>query len=396
MAASPAPEAAMRVADRYDLAKEIGGRYREAGKKERGQLLDAFCLATGYHRKHASAVLRGRQRRRSPGERRPRRRRYGKAFTNAITVLWEASGYVCAERLRPWLPELARLLEQHRQLDLDASTRQLLITASLSTVERTLHQLRRKQVGRRMTQTKPGTLLRREIPVIVGHWKEQDEPGYVEIDLVSHSGEIAAGKFLQTLSVVDICTGWSERISFFGKHQETVVEAMVRVQYLLPFDLKGIHPDNGSEFINHLLVRWCRDQEIVLARGRPYRKNDNPHVEQKNWTLVRRIVGYDRLDTPEQLAWMNSLYTDLLRPFANCFQPTMKLIGREQVNNHTRRLYDVPTTPLQRVIDSGVADPHKLAKLRRLYASVSPLTLKRSLDRALIAMPTPNEEPLSA
>lgn len=386
----------MEVDDRYELAAKLSSEYASASKARRGQLLDAFCLATGYHRKYGAAVLGGRQERRPQTSRRERCRLYGPQFRDAVALLWEASGYVCAERLQPWLVELLGLLEAHGQISVDDSTRALIAKVSRSTVERVLHDLRCAEVGRRMIQTKPGTLLRRGIPVVVGKWKELDEPGWVEIDLVSHSGEYAVGRFLYTLSVVDICTGWTERIPVMGKHQEDIVTAMGRVMYLLPFTLKGIHPDNGSEFINHLLVRWCRDNEVVFARGRPYRKNDNPHVEQKNWTLVRRLIGYERLDTAEEQAWLDNLYTALLRPFANCFQPVMKLSERVQVNNHTRRRYDTPATPLSRLIASKVADPDKLQRLTQLYATTSPLTLKRDLDRALAARPVPQQEEISA
>jgi hypothetical protein len=208
----------MRIADRYELAKELGPRYWAGGRQERGAVLDAFCLATGYGRKHAITVLRGRQRGAKSGPRQPRQRRYGLAFRNALRVLWEASGYICAERLQPFLPELAGLLEQHGQLTLDDQTCQLLGEVSISTVERTLASLRRGLVGRRMSQTKPGGLLRRQIPVLVGRWKERDQPGYLEIDLVSHSGEVAVGTFLYTLSAVDLCTGWSEGNDLLDKH----------------------------------------------------------------------------------------------------------------------------------------------------------------------------------
>lgn len=377
----------MRVSDRYELAQELRVRYEAGDKCGRGRLLDAFCLATGYHRNHAQAVLSGKQQRRRSPARRLRPRRYGIDFRNAIKILWEASGHICAERLHACLKDLMELLEGHGQIEIDQETRSLIFSASESTVERTLFQLRQKEVSRRMTQTKPGTLLRRNIPVIVGRWKELDEPGYVEIDLVSHSGEYAAGSFLNTLSVVDISTGWSERVGIRGKTQEAVEEAMGRVQYLLPFELKGIHPDNGTEFINETLVKWCRDNQVIFARGRPYRKNDNPHVEQKNWTLVRRLIGYERLDTEAQLAWLNTFYNDLLRLHCNCFQPVMKLISKEHVNNHTKRIYDVPETPLYRVLISGEADPWKLPRLLDVYRSRSPLTLKRLIDRTLATMP---------
>ena len=376
----------MRIADRYQLADELRARYEQAGKVERGRLLDAFCLATGYHRKHAISVLRGRRRVAIRSTRR-RSRTYGASFQTALRVLWEASGYVCAERLQPFLPELLPLLEQHRHLALDDATRALVLAASVSTVERNLRILRRGAVARRLSQTKPGTLLRHQIPAIVGRWRREDIPGYLEVDLVSHSGEHAVGIFLWTLSVVDLCTGWSERVPIMGKSQSQVVPALDRIRPQLPFRLRGIHPDTGSEFINVNLWNYCQDHNIEFSRSPPHHKNDNAHVEQKNLTLVRRLIGYQRLDTPAQQAWLHGLYTELLRPFANCFQPVMKLLSKETVGTRTRRHYDTPATPLRRLLLSHAGDATHLEQLADLYAGTSPLTLKRRLDRRLAAMP---------
>jgi len=379
----------MRVADRYELARDLRKRYAAASRADRGAILDAFCVATGYNRRYAGAVLRGTQERVAVRRRVPRRRVYGILFREALTVAWEASGYVCSERLQPFLGELIPLLEQHGDLTVDADIRALLLTASVSTVERTVATVRRSTTTRRMAQTKPGTLLRRQIPALVGHWKTEDIPGYLEIDLVSHSGEFAAGTFLYTLSVVDLCTGWTERIPILGKGQLGVVAALERVRQQLPFRLLGIHPDTGSEFINHQLFAYCTDHQIVFTRSRPFHKNDNCHVEQKNWTLVRRLIGYDRLDTPAQQAWLDAFYTDLLRPFANCFQPVMKLVAKEAVEQRTRRVYDTPATPLRRLLNGHAdhIDFSRLTALTELYGSTSPLTLKRSIDRRLATIP---------
>jgi hypothetical protein len=216
----------------------------KGSRQERGAILDAFCLATGYH-KYAIAMLRGR-RRVAVRRRTARARRYGPEFQRALVVAWEASGYVCSERLQPFLPELVPLLEQHQDLRIDASTRGLLFQASVSTVERALAPKRKHLVGRRMAQTKPGTLLRRQIPALVGSWKAKDVPGYLEIDLVSHSGEYAAGTFLYTLSTVDLATGWTERIAVLGKGQTGVVAGLDRIREQLPFHLRGLHPCAAS------------------------------------------------------------------------------------------------------------------------------------------------------
>ena len=376
----------MRIRERYELAEELRSRYRGSGRVERGQLLDSFCLATGYGRKYAIKVLKGR--RRLPLRKRvPRAKRYGSGFRSALKVCWEASDYLCTQRLQPFLPDLARILGRHGQLTCSPETIELLASASVATVERNLHELRRVLVGRRMSQTKPGGLLRREIPVVVGRWRDLDTPGYLEVDLVSHSGEVAAGEWIWTLCATDLSTGWTERMAVMGKGQTRIVAALERIQRQMPFPLLGLHPDNGSEFINWHLLHWCRQTGILLSRSRPEHKNDNCHVEQKNWTLVRRLIGYQRLDTPDQLQWLDSLYSDLLRPYNNCFQPVMKLTGKESVGNQVRKHYDRPTAPLQRVLNSGLADPDKIQELVALYTTASPLTLKRQIDRRLAAMP---------
>ena len=385
----------MRVEDRYQFAREQQERYWSAGKAERSRILDAFCLATGYGRKYAITMLRGRKRVSVRSARR-RQRRYGLDFQKGLRVAWEASGYICSERLQPFLPELVPLLEKHAQLTLDDPTRELLLQASVSTVERNLKVLRQGLVSRKMSQTKPGTLLCKQIPAIVGRWADRDVPGYLEIDLVSHSGEFAAGTFLFTLSVVDLCTGWTQRIPLMGKGQTGIVAALRRIREQLPFALLGIHPDTGSEFINWNLLAYCRKHKIEFSRSRAFHKNDNAHVEQKNWTLVRRLVGYQRLDTPEQQAWLDSFYTDLLRPFANCFQPVMKLLEKETVNNRTRRKYDTPATPMRRLLLTHAEEVTRIQPLLELYESVSPLTLKRAIDRRLAAMPATLAEAASA
>ncbi|MGH7697862.1 MAG: transposase [Candidatus Dormibacteria bacterium] len=385
----------MRIRERYELAEELGPWYRRAKRSERGAILDGFCLATGYERKYAIRVLRGR-RRLPPRQRARRARKYGLEFRRGLKVCWEAADYLCAERLQPFLPDLLLLLRRHGQLDCSEEVDELISAASISTVERTLHDLRRGLVARRMAQTKPGGLLRRQIPVVVGQWQELDTPGYLEIDLVSHSGELAVGDWIWTLCATDLSSGWTERMPVMGKGQTRIVAALERIRQQLPFPMLGLHPDNGSEFLNWHLVRWCHQSGVALSRSRPRHKNDNCHVEQKNWTLVRRLIGYQRLDTPSQLQWLDALYNELLRPFNNCFQPVMKLVGKQTVGPRVRRLYDRPTTPLRRVLASGLAEPAKVQELVQLYTSTSPLTLKRQIDRRLAAMPAALEVHKSA
>ena len=386
----------MRIKERYELAADLRVRYLAAGRQERSEILNAYCLAAGYERKHGLRVLGGRKRLPLSGLRRRRKARYGLQFQAALKILWETAGYICSDRLQPFLPDLIPLLERHGQLKIDQATKELLLSASLSTVERNLVPMRRGLITRKLSQTKPGALLRRQVPVIVGRWRELDRPGYLEIDLVSHSGEVAAGDWVNTICATDLSTGWTERVAVMGKGQVGVLAAVRQIRQQLPFPLLGLHPDNGAEFLNWHLVTYCQLEEIALSRSRPEHKNDNAHVEQKNWTLVRRLIGYQRLDTVPQLAWLNRLYGDLLRPYNNCFQPVMKLIAKEAVGQRTVKRYDRPTTPLQRLLDSGAADPAKITTLVELYTAVSPLTLKRQIDRRLAAMPATLEVAVSA
>jgi hypothetical protein len=382
----------MQIGERYALAGELRERYAAAGKGERGELLDAFCLATGYHRKYAMTMLRGLRRRLKAVLRKPRRRRYGQEFRLGLGLLWESTGYICAERLKPFLPDLISSLRAHHQIQLDPVTEDLLLSASVSTVRRNLSTMRDTS-GWGRPQLRPATRLRADVPVKLRGQKVLDRPGFMEIDLVSHSGRWATGSWLYTLSATDLCTGWSELIPVMTKGQEPVLEAVRRMQRQVPFQLTALHIDNGYEFLNDDLIRFCAGGGIELSRGRPHHKNDNPHVEQKNGYLVRRLVSNHRLDNIEQWEWLDQLYTSLLRPFNNCFQPVMKRIGQVATGSRIRRLHDVPKTPLQRLLDSGANLPQGVEDLVALYTRLSPLTLKRQIQAHLSRMPAADYSP---
>ncbi|HEX2647669.1 MAG TPA: DDE-type integrase/transposase/recombinase [Candidatus Dormibacteraeota bacterium] len=385
----------MRLTTRYELAAELRGRYYAArGRKERSQILDQFCAVTSYNRKHAITVLRGRQLK--PARRRRRARVYDGKVEEALKVLWETSDYICAERLQPFLPDLLQLLERHGDLHVNDQVREKLGRISPATIKRLIRRFRGELLGRRLSTTKPGTLLRREVPVLISAW-EEDRVGFLEMDLVAHCGDSTAGEYINTLSVIDLASGWSERVAIMGKSQKAVLAALRQIREQLPFELRGLHSDNGSEFLNGPLLDYCRAQRIAFSRSRPYHKNDNAHVEQKNWSLVRKLIGYRRLDTRAQLDWLNALYEELLRPYNNCFQPVMKLIAKErQPDGRIRKRYDVPQTPLQRVLASGVTLADRIRPLVELYTAVSPLNLKRQIDRRLAAMPAHLEVEISA
>lgn len=371
----------MRIEERYKLAADLAERYWAAGRRERGALLDAFCLTTGYSRKYAISVLGGRQRK-PRLLRKPRRKRYGRPFQTELGVIWEAAGYICAERLRPFLPDLLQLLERHGQLSPGPETRDLLLAASTSTIARNLAQLRQQQRWPRVS-LRPPSRLQGEVPVRVRNWRREGRPGYLEMDLVSHSGRWAIGDWIYTLSATDLETGWSELVPVMTKSKREVLAAFARLHRQLPFTLLGLHIDNGGEFLNEALIAYCRRHQIQLSRGRPFHSNDNPHIEQKNGYLVRRLLSNFRLDSAEQLAWLDKLYTQQLLPAGHA-RPRPDP-GRGAVTAAPRH----PRTPLQRLLATGAADPDQIAGLVKLYAEVSPLTLKRTIDRWWLALADP-------
>jgi hypothetical protein len=294
-------------------------------------------------------------------------------------MAWEASGWICAERLKPGLPQLIDALERHGRIELDEDQRVLLGIVSVSTLKRLLHEIEPNVRRKRNSTTRPGSLLRRDIPIEVGI--TADQPGLLEIDLVAHCGDLAAGEFIYTLCATDLATGWTERLALLGKSQIAVLATLQRIRTQLPFPLRALHSDNGSEFLNGHLLGWCREENIAYTRGRPYRKNDNAHVEQKNWTLVRRLIGYRRLDTAHQVDELNKLYTELLRVHNNGFQPVMKLLAKIQHNGHTKRVYDEPATPVERAL--AATPTPALSHFKMRLAATDPLRLVRTIERRI-------------
>jgi hypothetical protein len=250
---------------------------------------------------------------------------------------------------------------------------------SRSTIDRCL-QPARFEHRRGLSTTKPGALLKKAIPVRTYAEWDDARPGFVEMDLVAHCGETTAGQYLNTLTVVDISTGWTECLAVYQKTQPAVFEAILQLRQRLPFPLLGVDSDNGGEFINDILYRYCLTEQITFTRSRPYKKNDQAHVEQKNWSVVRHLIGYDRFETEEELALLRSLYADL-RLYVNFFQPVLKLIGKEQVDGKTVKRYDRAATPFRRVLASKEVSIEVKARLTALYFQLNPVTLRHEVDR---------------
>jgi hypothetical protein len=367
-------------------------RYRNGSKKIKQQILDEFCETTGYCRGYARFVLRnhGRQvwlrgKRVIVGDVHQRRQRqkpryYNEAIVQELVKLWELLNYSCGKRLVAIMPELIAKLEQFGELQLSPSSKEKLLRISATTVDRLLQPERRKQQLRRRAHTKPGTLLKHQIPIrTFAEWNEQ-QPGFAEIDLVAHDGGLALGDYCQTLDLTDVFSGWTETEAVPNKAQVWVFEALQRIRQRLPFPLLGLDSDNGSEFVNQELLRYCQKERITFTRARPYRKNDNCYVEQKNYSVVRQTVGYQRFDTAAELMVLQQLYATL-RLYTNFFQPTMKLKSKERFGSRVKKSHHAPQTPYQRVLACAAVTLADKKKLQRQYRLLNPAALKRELDK---------------
>ncbi len=365
---------------KWEYFKAIYSRYHQAAKSTRQQILNEFCSICGYNRKYAIRLLNGPP----PQKSKPRSRRrptlYGSQLICILEAIWQAAGYPWSVRLKALLPLWLPWARKHFALT-PALERQLL-AISPTTMDRHLktkkHQIKKALYGR----TKPGSLLKHHIPIKTDHW-DVHTPGFTEVDLVSHSGSASEGEFIHSLNQTDIHTTWVETRAVLGKAQHRVKEAMDEMRLALPFKLLGIDSDNGSEFINDQLYRYCQGLSIQFTRGRAYKKDDNAHVEQKNWTHVRKLLGYVRYDSPQALDAINDLYRNELRLFQNLFQPSVKLSKKLRVGSKLKRLYDKPKTPFQRVCESSQADVQKVAQLKKLIQSLDPFELSKTIDRKL-------------
>lgn len=358
-------------------------RYQAASRKERTKLLDEFCKLTEYHRKHAITLL-GRPADEEEGKTRRRRGpSYSPAAIRVLEGIWRAADYPWSVRLKGllplWLPWAGRHLRGCTP-EVEAQ----LLRMSARQMDRRLAEKKRKMKRAIYGRTKPGSLLKQSIPIKTDNW-DVHEPGSCEIDLVSHSGPNASGEFIYSLNLTDIHTGWNETRAIMGKGEAGVVAALDDIRRCLPFRLKAIDSDNGSEFINHHLCRYCDKHGIQFTRGRPYKKNDNAHIEQKNWTHVRRIFGWDRYDTQEELDRMNALYRGRIGTMMNLFQPCVKLTRKVRVGTRVRRYYDEARTPLDRLAEAMPTTPH-LAQLLGRRNGTDPFDLSRQLTRQLEAL----------
>jgi hypothetical protein len=369
----------------HELAAVLRQRYQLVNRAQRKEILDEFVALTSYHRKSAIRLLawpKAQERATGSGRRRGRPRLYDPAVVSSLRVLWESVDGICSRRLQPFLPKLIMALRYHGELVLEPEVEAKLCQMSISTMDRLLRPYRQLRVRRGLSTTKPGTLLKQAIPVrTFAEWNEE-RPGFLEADLVAHCGESAEGFYLCTLDAVDVATGWSECVAVWGKGQERVGGGVDAIKRRLPFPLLGLDTDNGGEFINQGLYDYCRRHQITFTRSRAYKKNDQCYVEQKNWTVVRRLIGYDRYSSHGALALLNEVY-GYLRLYVNFFQPVLKLVSKERQGAKVKKRYDVAQTPYQRLCASQVLEISQEEALERLYQSLNPVTLHQQIDQAL-------------
>ena len=380
------------------VTKEIKKRYNRATKKKKSIMLDEFCATTGYNRSYASWILKIKKDRvlgyiKSGGKRikfvaakkkakkKGRPRTYTYDVFLALKKIWVIFDFICSKRLAPFMAEAVEKLKKHKEIETTGEVDQKLTTMSASTIDRLLKSEKDKfRLGKGRSGTKPGTLLKNQIPIrTFADWDDK-RPGFTEVDLVAHDGGNSSGDFIQSLNFVDIATCWDSTAACKNKAQVHVFGALRTIIARFPFDVLGIDSDNGSEFINDIMLRYCNKNEITFTRSRPYKKNDSCFVEQKNYSVVRRNVGYLRHDTDEELMILNELYI-YLDSYVNYFQPVVKLISKTRVGSKVSKKYDKAKTPFRRVLESEHIDDKIKARLKIQYDSLNPAELKRKIAR---------------
>jgi hypothetical protein len=300
----------------------------------------------------------------------------------ALKIAWEATDRLCSKRFRPFLPELVGILQRNGELSVTEEAEAQLCRMSPSTIDRLLRHWRGNDIRRGLSTTKPGTLLKNAIPIkTFSEWSDS-KPGFMEVDLVAHCGDSVEGFYLTTLSAVDVATGWYEPVAVWGKGQDRVGGAIYDVRQRLPMRLLGLDSDNGSEFINQSIYGYCRRNGITFTRSRSYKKNDSCHVEQKNWSVVRRVIGYDRFSSKAAFKGLGDVYS-LLRLYVNFFQPVLKLVGKNRNGAKVHKVYDVAQTPYQRLLKSGVLTEDKRRELASIYGALNPVTLLKQIRESV-------------
>lgn len=364
-----------------EVLEEHLSKYLKASRKGKTKILDHLTVALKMHRKAVIRALRREQLRNpeKPPKKRGRKLLYGAGVTAALRECWEIGGEICAERLKSILGEYVHILQRDRMWTHRQSDTTLLFRMSLGTMKNRIRDFEKAKASGGKSTTKPGNL-KEVIPVRTGPW-ENPEPGYGEIDTVAHCGSTLLGSFCYSVNFTDIATSWVESVAQRDKGQMRTRESIEEIARRLPFPLKGLDPDSGSEFVNWHLYGWCKEQKIELSRSRPNHKNDNAHIEQKNYAGIRKFAGYSRIDRDRAIALLDDLYAGPLRLYLNFFQPSMKCLEKVRIGSRYVRTYDMPQTPYQRVLADPRIDQTVKDKLAGIYATLNPKKLRQEIDR---------------
>ena len=361
---------------RREVVSAVAKRYQSAERSAKGRILDELCATTGWHRKHAVRVLRQHETvsEEDAGAPRERKRRYGATIKDALTALWEASDRVCGKRLKVMIPTLLSALERHDRLKLDRADRDRVLAISAASIDRLLGDVKVAASGGKRRRAGFSSAIRREVPIrTFNDWKNPP-PGFCEVDMVAHGGTSVAGSFIQTLTMVDIATGWTECAPLVTRDGALVVKAIKYLQTQFPWLLIGVDFDNDSAFMNDVVIPWCREQKFEVTRSRAYKKNDQAFVEQKNGAVVRRLMGYGRFDGVEAAGVMTRLYT-AARLYVNFFQPSFKLKEKRREGAKVIKRYHAPSTPYERALAHPQVAPAVKQQLREQYRTLDPVVL---------------------
>ncbi len=365
---------------RREIKSAVTKRYRHAGRAEKGLILDELCKVTGWHRKHAVRAL-ALQSAIQPSQPHRRKPKYGDVIKDALVALWEASDRICGKRLKVMIPALLPVLERHGRLKLGNANRALVLNVSASTIDRLLVDTKIAASGGRRRRVGFYSAIRREVPIRTFNDWNDPPPGFCEIDMVAHGGTNVAGSFIQTLTMVDVATGWTECLPLLTRESGLVVEAMTEAQGLFPWQMLGADFDNDSAFMNDVVVPWCRSQQIEVTRSRAYKKNDQAFVEQKNGAVVRRLMGYGRFEGIETARAITRLYA-AARLHVNFFQPSFKLKDKRREGAKVIKRYHVPATPYARALAHPKVTRAVKQRLRALYRTLDPVALLAEMRAA--------------
>jgi len=373
----------MGKSERSAYLEAVRDRYREGDRKSKSVILGEFCKVCGYNRKYAIRLL-NRRRKRGPRARPGRKPIYEEPeLLKVLKRIWLASDQMCSKKLVAIMPLWLPFYEKaHEKISTEVARK--LLSVSAATIDRLLLPTRLKCRPKGLGGTKPGRLLRNQIPIRTDNW-DITQPGFVEADTVAHCGNSLAGDFIWSLTLTDIHSGWTECRATWNNGATGVITQIKDIERGLAFPLMGFDCDNGSEFLNHHLLRYFTNHKpkVKFTRSRPYQKNDNAHVEQKNWSFVRQLLGYDRLDNPQLVKLINSLYTNEWSQYQNHFCPTFKLLKKIRIGSKYKKTYERPQTPFQRLINSSHIAPDKKNQLRACHKILNPFILKTKIERKL-------------